>query len=350
VIALETRSLNKSFGSLAVTQDVSLAFEAGLRYAIIGPNGAGKTTYFNLLAGNLHPDSGAIVFEGRNVTGLDVASRARIGIARSFQRNNVFPDFSVRDNLALACALQAGSTPIFWRPMRRLTSAHAEADEIATRVGLNELLDSSARNISYGSQRQLEVALALACKPKVLLLDEPTSGMSPDETARMHELITALPRSLTVIVIEHDMDIVLDFADRIIVLDYGRVLEQGTPADIRASKVVRERYLGEHAFAGSAGHSPGAKPCCRSTTSTPISATPTSSKVFRLRSPPARSSRCSGAMAPARPRLCARSCAWRDRGAAASPSTATTSARSRPSRSPAPASPSCRRRGRSFPR
>jgi branched-chain amino acid transport system ATP-binding protein len=259
VIALETRSLNKSFGSLAVTQEVSLAFEAGLRYAIIGPNGAGKTTYFNLLAGNLHPDSGAIVFEGRNVTGLDVASRARIGIARSFQRNNVFPDFSVRDNLALACALQAGSTPIFWRPMRRLTSAHAEADEIATRVGLNELLDSSARNISYGSQRQLEVALALACKPKVLLLDEPTSGMSPDETARMHELITALPRSLTVIVIEHDMDIVLDFADRIIVLDYGRVLEQGTPTDIRASKVVRERYLGEHAFAGDAGHPPGGR-------------------------------------------------------------------------------------------
>ena len=141
--------------------------------------------------------------------------------------------------------------------MQRLTSAHAEADEIATRVGLDELLDSSARNISYGSQRQLEVALALACKPKVLLLDEPTSGMSPGETTRMHELITALSRSpRTVIVIEHDMDIVLDFADRIIVLDYGRVLEQGTPADIRASEVVRERYLGEHAFAGSAGHAP----------------------------------------------------------------------------------------------
>jgi branched-chain amino acid transport system ATP-binding protein len=253
VIALETRSLIKSFGSLAVTQDVSLAFEAGLRYAIIGPNGAGKTTYFNLLAGNLTPDSGAIIFEGRDVTGLDVISRARIGIARSFQRNNVFPDFSVRDNLALACALQARSTAIFWRPMRQLTGAHVEADAIATQVGLTDSLDIAARNISYGSQRQLEVALALACKPKVLLLDEPTSGMSPDETARMHELINALPRSLTVIVIEHDMDIVLDFADRIIVLDYGRVLEQGTPADIRASKVVRDRYLGEPALASSAG-------------------------------------------------------------------------------------------------
>jgi ABC-type branched-subunit amino acid transport system ATPase component len=244
VIALETRSLNKSFGSLAVTQDVSLAFEAGLRYAIIGPNGAGKTTYFNLLAGNLHPDSGAIVFEGRNVTGLDVASRARIGIARSFQRNNVFPDFSVRDNLALACALQAGSTPIFWRPMRLLTSAHAEADDIATRVGLNELLDSSARNISYGSQRQLEVALALACSRKCCCWMS-RLGHEPDETARMHELITALPRSLTVIVIEPRRHRAR-FRRQNHRAGLRPRLEQGTPADIQASKVVRERYLGEH--------------------------------------------------------------------------------------------------------
>jgi ABC-type branched-subunit amino acid transport system ATPase component len=245
VIALETRALNKSFGSLAVTQDVSLAFEAGLRYAIIGPNGAGKTTYFNLLAGNLRPDSGTILLEGRDVTGLDVTRRARIGIARSFQRNNVFPDFTVRDNLALACALRTGSTPIFWRPMSRLPSARKEADQLADQVGLTDTGDIAARNISYGSQRQLEVALALACRPKVLLLDEPTSGMGPEETARMHALISALPRTLTVIVIEHDMDVVLDLADHIIVLDYGRVLAQGAPAEIRASPVVRERYLGE---------------------------------------------------------------------------------------------------------
>jgi branched-chain amino acid transport system ATP-binding protein len=166
VIALETRALNKSFGSLAVTQDVSLAFETGLRYAIIGPNGAGKTTYFNLLAGNLRPDSGTILLEGRDVTGLDVTSRTRIGIARSFQRNNVFPDFTVRDNLALACALRTGSTPIFWRPMSRLPSARKEADQLADQVGLTDTGDAPARNISYGSQRQLEVALALACRPR----------------------------------------------------------------------------------------------------------------------------------------------------------------------------------------
>ena len=245
MIALETRSLCKSFGSLTATQDVSLAFEAGSRYAIIGPNGAGKTTYFNLLSGNLRPDSGTIRLAGRDVTGLDVTRRAQIGIARSFQRNNLFPDFTVLDNLALACALRAGTTRVFWRPMRQMTSDYAEAADIAARVGLSDVLDTAVRHLSYGSQRQLEVALALACRPQVLLLDEPTSGMSPEETARMHDLIAGIPRTLTVIVIEHDMDIVLDIADRIIVLDYGRVLEEGTPADIRSSRIVRERYLGE---------------------------------------------------------------------------------------------------------
>ena len=247
MIALETRALCKSFGSLAVTQDVNLAFDAGSRYAIIGPNGAGKTTYFNLLAGNLRPDSGAVYFAGKDVTALDMASRARIGIARSFQRNNLFLDFTVRDNLALACAIRAGATRVFWKPMRQLSQVHAEAEEIAAQVGLADALRTTVRQLSYGSQRQLEVALALACKPRVLLLDEPTSGMSPEETSRMHTLIAGIPRTLTVIVIEHDMDIVLDLADRIIVLDYGRVLEQGTPAEIRASPIVRERYLGESA-------------------------------------------------------------------------------------------------------
>jgi branched-chain amino acid transport system ATP-binding protein len=256
VIALETRQLDKSFGSLAVAQSISLAFEAGLRYAIIGPNGAGKTTYFNLLAGNLRPDRGSIHFAGRDVTRLDVTSRARIGIARSFQRNNLFPDFTVRENLALACALRAGTARVFWRPMQRDAALHAQADAIAAEVGLAEVLGTTVRALSYGSQRQLEVALALACRPQVLLLDEPTSGMSPEETARMHALIAAIPRSLTVIVIEHDIDIVLDIADRIVVLDYGRVLEQGTPAEIRASAIVRERYLGEAARLPAGGHAP----------------------------------------------------------------------------------------------
>jgi branched-chain amino acid transport system ATP-binding protein len=247
VIAMETRRLSKSFGSLAVAQSISLTFDSGLRYAIIGPNGAGKTTFFNLLAGNLRPDAGSIEFAGRDVTALDVTQRARIGIARSFQRNNLFPDFTVRENLALACALRAGTAWVFWQPMGKRIALHAEADELAARLGLADSLGTPVRQLSYGSQRQLEVALALACRPQVLLLDEPTSGMSPEETARMHALIGAIPRSLTVIVIEHDMDIVLDIADQIIVLDYGRVLEQGTPAKIRTSAIVRQRYLGEPA-------------------------------------------------------------------------------------------------------
>ena len=264
------------------------------------------------------PSSGTILLAGRDVTRLDVTSRARIGIARSFQRNNLFPDFTVRDNLVLACALRAGTTPVFWRPMRHAGPAGAEADEIAEQVGLTDALGVTVRQLSYGSQRQLEVALALACRPQVLLLDEPTSGMSPEETARMHELIGAIPRALTVIVIEHDMDIVLDFADRIIVLDYGRVLEQGTPAEIRASTVVRERYLGEHGGRVAArGRSHERRPAARSTTSTPISASPTSSRACRSRCRPARCWRCSGATAPARRRRCARSCAWSVRAAAA---------------------------------
>jgi ABC-type branched-subunit amino acid transport system ATPase component len=257
MIALETHSLHKSFGSLAATQDVSLAFEAGARYAIIGPNGAGKTTYFNLLAGNLRPDSGTILFAGRDVTGLDVTSRAKIGISRSFQRNNLFPDFTVRENLMLASALRTGMSRVFWRPMPQSATAHGDIEEIATQIGLTDALGTTVRQLSYGSQRQLEVALALACKPQVLLLDEPTSGMSPEETMRMHDLINGIPRSLTVIVIEHDMDIVLDFADQIVVLDYGRVLAQGTPSDIQCSEIVRKRYLGEYdAASQSRGHRP----------------------------------------------------------------------------------------------
>ncbi len=252
-IALETRALSKSFGSLAATRNVNLVFEEGTRTAIIGPNGAGKTTFFNLLAGNLRPDAGAILLGPRDVTRLDLAQRARLGVARSFQRNNLFPEQTVRENLALACALRAGKTSIFWRAMGSLRAVHEAADAIAERVGLSDVRFETVRRLSYGTQRQLEVGLALACEPKVLLLDEPTAGMSPEETARMRALVGDLPAGLTMVIIEHDMDIVMDIADRIIVLDYGSVLVEGSPAEIRASDVVRQRYLGERAAAHLSG-------------------------------------------------------------------------------------------------
>lgn len=242
--SLRTDRLFKSFGALAVTQDITAVFEPGVRYAIIGPNGAGKTTFFNLLSGNLRPDGGKIYLGNRDITRLDMTARARAGIARSFQRNNLFMDCTVRESLALACALRAREAPVFWRPMASLEASHQRADALADRVGLGPVRNIVVRELSYGSQRQLEVGLALASEPTILLLDEPTSGMSPEETSQMHQLISALPRSLTVVVIEHDMDIVLDFADRIIVLDYGRLLAEGTPTEIRNSSVVQERYLG----------------------------------------------------------------------------------------------------------
>lgn len=251
--SLETRGLSKSFGSLAATRNVSLLFKGGQRTAIIGPNGAGKTTFFNLLAGNLRADAGAVLLGARDVTGLGLAERARLGIARSFQRNNLFTEQTVRENLAFASALRNGKTSVFWRPMSSLPAIRADAESVAERIGLADVLSVEVRHLSYGAQRQLEVGLALACQPKVLLLDEPTAGMSPDETARMRALIESLPSELTVIVIEHDMDIVMDIADRIVVLDYGSVLVEGTPAEIRESDIVRQRYLGERPGAPAAG-------------------------------------------------------------------------------------------------
>lgn len=244
---LATRNLSKSFGSLRAVQDVTLHFEPGGRYAIIGPNGAGKTTFFNLLAGNLIPDSGSIRMQERDITHLRLSQRAHLGIARSFQKNSLFPEMTVRESLALACLLRERKTFVFWRAIRSLKAPYDEALELSEQVGLTDALDIPTRFLSYGTQRQLEVALALSGRPKVLLLDEPTAGMSPEETERMRTLIGAMPPELTIIVIEHDMDLVMDISRDIIVLDYGRVLAQGSPAEIRTSELVRARYLGRAA-------------------------------------------------------------------------------------------------------
>jgi branched-chain amino acid transport system ATP-binding protein len=244
---LEVAGLRKSFGSLLVTDDVSLTLAAGAREAVIGPNGAGKTTFFNLLSGELRPDAGTIRLAGRDITRLPPDRRVRAGLARSFQRNNLFLGMSVGESLATAVALRSGESWVFWRSFARAAGVHERARSLAESVGLADRLGTLVRHLSYGSQRQLEIALALAAEPRLLLLDEPTAGMSPEETKSMQRLIAGLPRDLTLLLIEHDMDVVFEMAERITVLDYGKVLVQGPPAEIRGSAIVRQIYLGEAA-------------------------------------------------------------------------------------------------------
>ncbi len=247
---LRAEGLTKSFGALEVTRKVSLEVPLGQRMAIIGPNGAGKTTLFNLLAGEIKPSAGRIFLGEREVTGLLPNRRARLGLARSFQKNNLFPKLSISQNLLLAQLAKSGGARCFWRRLSHVSAPRRKAEAVAEQVGLAERLETPVEALSYGAQRQLEIGLALATEPKVLLLDEPTSGMSPEETQRMLALVNDLPRDLAVVIIEHDMDMVFGTADRIMVLNYGQVLLEGTPQEVRASKVVQETYLGGGGEAG----------------------------------------------------------------------------------------------------
>ena len=241
------QGLCKSFGALEVARGISLELPRGARHAIVGPNGSGKTTLFNLLSGELSPDAGHVYIEERDVTSLPPDARARAGLTRSFQKNNLFADLTVAENLAVAVAIGGGAGRNCWRPFSRSLAVHRRAAAIAEQIRLTPHLDAVVGALPYGTQRQLEIGLALAIEPKILLLDEPTAGMSADETAEMAKLIAELPSELALLVIEHDMEIVFAFAQRITVLDYGRVLAEGTPAEIRASPEVRRRYLGEAA-------------------------------------------------------------------------------------------------------
>ena len=241
---LELRAVRRYFGALAAVNGVTLTVAARERRAIIGPNGAGKTTLFNLITGHLTPTDGDIVFEGRSLTGLSPHAVARRGIARSFQRTNVFPRLTVRENLRLAAAADGRGSWNLLGSVSRLRAPLVRAAEVAEAVGLSARLDEPAGALSYGEQRQLEVGIALATAPRLLLLDEPTAGMSPEETVRMTRLLAGLPREVTLLIIEHDMDVVFSLADRITVLHYGEVLCEGSPDEVRADPRVYEVYLG----------------------------------------------------------------------------------------------------------
>jgi branched-chain amino acid transport system ATP-binding protein len=242
---LELAQVCKSFAALQVLKDVDLAIEPGERRAIIGPNGAGKTTLFNLISGELRPTGGRIAFDGRDVTGLPPDKLCRLGMARTFQKNNLFLDLPTEENVRLAVQAHLKQSHHWFRPWWAFDPVNGRTQEVLERAGLWARRADLVRNLSYGEQRQLEMAIALAGEPKLLLLDEPTAGMSLAETTSSVATIASLPRELTILIIEHNMDTIFALADRITVLDHGQVLADGTPEAVRADPQVRSVYLGE---------------------------------------------------------------------------------------------------------
>ena len=241
---LRTEHLSKMFGNLVVTKDLDLRVDSGERHVIIGPNGAGKTSLINQIGGQLRPSSGRIFLNNADITGLSPDRISRQGIARTFQRNNLFSNLSVGENLRLAVQLRRGNPLDFRTPVRRLDELRVRAEEFMRLVHIDRDVSYPVRHLSYGEQRQLEIGMALASEPQLLLLDEPTSGMSPAETGRMIELIGGLSRSLSILMIEHDMNVVFSLADRVTVLYYGEALATGTCAEIQGNQRVQEIYLG----------------------------------------------------------------------------------------------------------
>jgi branched-chain amino acid transport system ATP-binding protein len=242
---LETENLTKAFGALTAVNDVSLKIEGGTLHSIIGPNGAGKTTLFNLLTGTFAPSSGRILLDGKEITGTPAHRIAHLGLARSFQRTNVFPAFSLLDNVWIAAfACSASWKGLTWKKTDYYPEVTGRARQALSDVGLSNRSNQLAREISHGEQRQLELAIALAAAPRVLLLDEPAAGLSPEETRRMVALVRALKGRYTIVLIEHKMDIIMRVSDRISVMHFGALIAEGSPEEIQRNPEVRRAYLG----------------------------------------------------------------------------------------------------------
>ena len=242
---LETKAITKSFGALTAVNAVNLQIEAGSLHSIIGPNGAGKTTLFNLLTGTYAPTSGNIVFDGKDITGTPAHRVAHLGLARSYQRTTVFPAFSLFDNVWVAAFATGKSwNGLMWKPSGEFPEVEERARKALSDVGLIDKKEQLAREISHGEQRQLELAIALAAAPRVLLLDEPAAGLSPEESRRMVALVRTLKGRYTIVLIEHKMDIIMSVSDRISVMHFGSLIAEGTPAEIQRNAEVRRAYLG----------------------------------------------------------------------------------------------------------
>jgi branched-chain amino acid transport system ATP-binding protein len=244
---LSIERLMKRFGGLTATNDLSLSVEKGEVHAVIGPNGAGKTTLIAQLSGLLAPDSGRIVFNGQDITALPAHRRSKLGLARSFQVTSIFLTFTAEDNVALAVQAHAGHSFRFVRPARSEAALREPARKALASVGLEHRANVVAADLSHGEQRQLEIAMAIATNPTVLLLDEPMAGMGPEESSRMIKVLRGFKGSHTLLLIEHDMDAVFQLADRITVLVYGQVIATGRPEEIRKNAEVKRAYLGDEA-------------------------------------------------------------------------------------------------------
>ena len=244
IAALEISHLNKKFGGLAATRDVSVVVMPGERRLLIGPNGAGKTTLFNQIAGDFLPDSGSIKLFGQDMTRLDTRHRVKLGLSRTYQILTLFPHDTLRHNVAMALLGIEGGGWSFWSALRGRTDLMARADTALAQVGLGDVAGRQVSQTSYGERRRLELAMALAQKPKVLLLDEPLAGLSADERETVRALLEQIPRDVTIVMIEHDMDVALAFADRITLLNFGQVVLEGTRAEVIADPRTREVYLG----------------------------------------------------------------------------------------------------------
>jgi branched-chain amino acid transport system ATP-binding protein len=247
---LEIEALTKRFGGVIASDGISLALPSGELHAVIGPNGAGKTTLIGQLSGEIAPDSGRIRFDHRDITAMPVHRRSLLGLARSFQITSLFADFSALDNVALAAQAHSGHSFRFWRDARAEAALREPARAALDRVGLAARAGTAVAELSHGERRQLEIAMALVTEPRLLLLDEPMAGMGADESARLIETLLRLKGSVTILLVEHDMDAVFALADRISVLVYGRIIASGDAAAIKADPLVRQAYLGESREAG----------------------------------------------------------------------------------------------------
>jgi branched-chain amino acid transport system ATP-binding protein len=244
---LSVRSLTKRFGAVRASDDFSLEVARGELHALIGPNGAGKTTALNQLSGELLPDSGQVYFDGRRITRLATHRRARLGLARSYQITSIFERLTVRENLSLSIQAHNGHSFRFWRKAAHDPAILRAIEPALARVGLEDRSDIPAANLSHGEKRQLEVGMALAGHPKMLLLDEPYAGMGPGGAVELTKLIRRLKADVTILLVEHDMRAVFALSDRITVLVYGRAVASGTPEEIRQNPLVRQAYLGDEA-------------------------------------------------------------------------------------------------------